>query len=178
MEILRKNDSLEKILPVDPRTVRSRAETVGSFFVEHDDFVYIGIKHHLENYFSQEMTSIILNFSTDGLPLGPSTSRRFWPVLMSWQGFDNLVFVISVTFFDNAERSVPVCSITRYLIPEIKQLVESGFRGIPVHIGHVTGDLPAMALLMQIRGHSGYFSCYKCNIEGQYLGLVGLKHAF
>ncbi len=170
LEILkRNNESLDEQLPMDPRTVISRATTTSAFPVEEDHFVYLGIRCHLDEICATRPAEIVLNFSTDGMPLGSSKTRKFWPVFMTTPTVPGRVYVISVRYFDRNSPAVTVYLVLGPLLGELNQLLEHGFNGIQVKIGFITADLPAMALLKQIKGHAGYFSCYKCAVEGEYI---------
>lgn len=63
----------------------------------------------------------------------------------------------------------------RPLIYQLQKLFNVGFN-VTLSSCTVTGkafwiasvvDLPAAAAFLQVKGHSGYFSCWSCHIEGQ-----------
>ncbi|CAI6361616.1 unnamed protein product [Macrosiphum euphorbiae] len=66
-------------------------------------------------------------------------------------------------------------SINEYLsefFEELNELLTNGLQIIDlilnVHIKGIIDDAPARAFIKQVKGHSGYFGCEKCEEEGEY----------
>lgn len=61
----------------------------------------------------------------------------------------------------------------RDFIDEAKILVTEGFeyggKHISVFIHSSIADAPAKSFVTATKGHTGYFSCFKCTIEGEYM---------
>lgn len=148
--------------------MKNRALVVNKhFIVESPEFLFVGIKYHLEKLeLKQEITKIVINLSTDGLPLYNSgRGQRFWPFVMQIDGYTD-IHVVSIY----AGVCDPTADILVHplLLDELKDLYDNGWNGLAFEIGFITCDLMAMAKLKGIKGPSGYDSCYKCVIKGYY----------
>ncbi|KAF0682496.1 Uncharacterized protein FWK35_00038597, partial [Aphis craccivora] len=57
-------------------------------------------------------------------------------------------------------------------VTEAKCLIQNGFqfenKKIMLKIRMLTADTPAKSFILNVKGHSGYYSCTKCCIEGEY----------
>ena len=156
-------------LPFTARSVFARTMTTPEFVVESDNFIYIGIKEGLKYVFGAhpEASSVTLNFSTDGLPLSKSSSQKIWPLMMSYDIAPGTVSVIAVCYgvSDPSESD-----LLDKFIEELNSVLTVGFTyndiNYQVNFGYFVSDLPALALVKCIKGHAGYSSCPKCDIEG------------
>lgn len=140
-------------LPSDARTLM---ETVRSSSVEilgNGQVLYYG----LENMITQlpENISLQLEINVDGLPLFKSSKTEFWPILGCLN--NSKPFVIAI-YCGNGKP--PLDQFVNPFLCEIKR------RG--VNIAKIVCDSPARAFLKQIKSHSGYSSCDKCDIVGEY----------
>lgn len=58
-------------------------------------------------------------------------------------------------------------------IEELNKILTNGFQFnnliLKVHIKGIFANAPARAFIKQVKGHSGYFGCEKCEEEGEYL---------
>lgn len=59
-----------------------------------------------------------------------------------------------------------------YLITDLKYYKESGFvfknTQFEIEVGHFVCDAPARAFLLNVKSHSGFYCCTKCNQKGDY----------
>lgn len=153
-------------LPTDPRTVKTRAMSVNDrFLVEEPGRLFVGIKYHLRNLeIKPDMKKIVVNFTTDGLPLYNSgRGQRIWPFLMKIDGYE-AVHVVSV-YCGDCDPTADIL-VDTLLLDELQELFEHGWGKLKFEIGYITCDLQAMAKLKGIKAPTGYHSCYKCKIRG------------
>ena len=133
-----------------------------------------GIVHILSSNYSAvaNLTTIDLIVNVDGLPLFKSTSQQFWPILGHFSNLD--VFVIAL-FYGNSKPS----SVEEYLqdfIEEVNRLNVAGIIHEEKHykfgVKCFCCDAPARCFLKCIIGHSAYFACERCVVEGTWSGRV------
>jgi len=156
-------------LPMTARCVFARTMTTLQFPVETDNFLYIGIAEGLKYVLGAypQARNVTVNFSTDGLPLSKSSSQKIWPLMMSTNVAPGTVSVVAVCYGESDPSPTKLLS---NFIEELNQLLLGGYshndRNIEIQFGYFVSDLPALALVKCIKGHAGYYSCPKCNIEG------------
>lgn len=173
-----KSHSCLNYLPSDPRTL---LKTPNKLTIVKE--LYPGIYHHfgLENGLNQYLkknkefllnnTEIEIIISVDGLPLSKSSSNNLWPILGS---IYKTSFVFLIGAFHSTESTKPKCAISFMadFVTEAKCLIQNGFqcenKKIMLKIRMLTADTPAKSFILNVKGHSGYYSCTKCCIEGEY----------
>ena len=76
-----------------------------------------------------------------------------------------------IGLFYDQEKPGNIEEFLRYFVDEMKDLIENGFRYLDevfeVTFHALICDVPAKAMLMNIKGHTGYNSCTSCHIVGQ-----------
>ncbi|KAL4126822.1 hypothetical protein QTP88_011031 [Uroleucon formosanum] len=84
----------------------------------------------------------------------------------------NFIFLISA--FHSTESTKPKCAVSFMadFVTEATFLVENGFqfknKKIMLKIKILIADTLAKSFILNVKGHSGYYSCTKCCIEGEY----------
>ena len=166
-------------LPKDPKTLMRRYKPTRNLIMkETKEFAYIGVRNSLillyetkNNAFDNGAATIKLAFNVDGLPTSKSSSAEVWPILMSTDIARDYVQVIAV-YYGAKKPSANVLLVD--FITELGPLLENGIQiqdGSTVIqkrlvLDYVVCDLPALALVKGITGHSGYASCPKCTVFG------------
>jgi len=117
-----------------------------------------------------QLSVIELWFNIDGLPIDKRGSS-FWPILCGLCINDSIKLFIVGSYFGLKKPS----SINEYLsefFEELNELLTNGLQIIDlisnVHIKGIIDDAPVRAFIKQVKGHSGYFGCEKCEEEGEY----------
>jgi hypothetical protein len=114
-----------------------------------------------------------LQISVDGIPLSRSSSKQFWPILGCVVNIKNSKpFAIGVYFGDEEPSSSSL--FLKQFVEEASEVINKNILGlnnniIKVEISAFVCDAPARAFVSNIKGHSGYFGCGKCIIEGDYV---------
>lgn len=115
--------------------------------------------------------TIELVANVDGLPLAKSSSSQLWPILCYVRPHPEKVFMVGLYW--GMEK--PHCSnaYMETFINEVQDLQENGVEIHNVKYNFLMDcyalDAPAKAYVLKIKGHSGFSSCTKCKIEGEYL---------
>lgn len=172
------NPFLNNCLPVDARTLLQTPRTYIIRSVEPGSYFHFGLENCLKNLIIYSDTSELLNLdcleiliNIDGLPLSKSSSSQFYPILCSL--VINKSFVDMVGIYHGYEKPLDPNSFLSDFINEAVQLTQNGFtfnkRHFSFKIKGFVCDVPAKSFILQTKGHSGYFSCSKCNIEGKYI---------
>jgi len=107
----------------------------------------------------------------DGLPISKSTSQQFWPILGYIVPNNNAVFPIGIYF--GLEKPADSNDFIFDFVSEAKDLIMNGIiinnELYSVRIHFICCDTPAKSFVLKIKGHCGFFSCTRCQIEGEYL---------
>lgn len=136
-------------------------------------FVYIGMANNLRRTINVNLhreKEIVLQFSSDGLPLFKSSNHEFWPLLGRIHHEEVIYepFIIAV----HSGKGKPSC-VDTYLqkfIEELNLLLNTGIeisgKKFDVKVMCFICDRPARAFLKCIKGHTGYFACERCTVKG------------
>lgn len=106
----------------------------------------------------------------DGVPLYKSSNQQFWPILVKIPEIHDSPLIVSI--FSGMKKPC----INEFLEEFVNECLSlnDGFihydKNYKLVITHFICDLPALAFIKQIKGHSGYSSCHKCNVAGKYNG--------
>ena len=124
-----------------------------------------------------QQTEIHVQVNIDGIPLHKSTSSQFWPILGKiCSPFKSIPFLIGLFYGRCAKPS----SIRAYLSDFINEcllfqnqslkFVIDGYR-VPVFVKlqSFICDAPAKSMVKCVIGHTGFSSCHKCTVHGDYI---------
>lgn len=166
-------------LPRDKRTLCKTPRKTGNVMIFDDPgstYLYIGLSYNLNKFLHMydgdfnKKDSIDLDFNIDGIGLSKSTASELWPILMSVAGYPE-VYVVAC--HHGASKPTDMNSYFQEFVHELNILQGSGFKYLQktyiVHIRAFICDAPARSSVLNIQGHSGYFPCHKCYIEGVHI---------
>jgi len=117
------------------------------------------------------LTDIIkIAIGVDGLPLSASSSSQFWPILAYIMPHHEHVFPIGIYYGQEKPRNSD--EFLKDFISEVILLTTNGItingskKNIVIEV--ICCDAPARAFLLKVKNHSGFFSCTRCTVEGDY----------
>lgn len=157
--------------PKDYRSLLRTPRKVPVTIVEPGEYCHVGLQRCLESYLQickPKSFGIGIQINVDGLPLYSSTSLQFWPILGSISGTD-VVFPIGI--YVGKSKPADVHQYLEAFVEEAMNLTENGFiylgNKYTVNIDSFICDTPARAYICNIKGHTGYYCCGKCQIKGR-----------
>lgn len=161
-------------MPYDSRTLLTTPKSTGSdiISVNPGKYFHFGLESGLLRYAPSSLNDTIkVAIGIDGLPLSKSSSSQFWPILAYVIGpFPKQVFPIGI--YHGYEKPKDSDLFLAEFIKEAKHLVSDGIQingnTKKVIISVFCCDAPARAFILKIKSHSGFFSCARCTIEGEY----------
>jgi len=113
--------------------------------------------------------------NVDGLPIAKSSGSQLWPILVKIRNFPNSKPFI-IILFHGYEKPGNVNEYLSALVEELLNLYSSGLEWagqiVNVELFCFLCDAPAKACVTCTKLHSGYFSCSKCCVEGDWHGRV------
>lgn len=171
-----KTDSHNSYLPIDPRTLLQtpryteiREMAPGSYwhyglrrslidFIEHNSIMFVKYEN-----------TISLSINVDGLPLAKSSTSVLWPILGCLIDY-SIVFLIGA-YHGNCKPNDAAVFLNDFVIEAI-DIVRNGliYNGkiYKIIIKQIICDAPAKAFILNVKTFSGYSSCTKCCVEGDY----------
>ncbi|XP_046408227.1 uncharacterized protein LOC124172778 isoform X2 [Ischnura elegans] len=161
-------------LPSDSRTLLCTPRITAIKEVAPGSYCHFGLSHGVMSFISSNpklkfKDNITVSVNIDGVPLTNSSGSCLWPILGCVDPY-NAIFVIGA--YHGFEKPHDV---NCYLEDFVKEAVDLTSNGIQ-HNGHylqfsiekIICDSPAKAFILKVKSHSGYSSCSKCTVEGEY----------
>lgn len=169
-------------IPADPRTLLKTPNKAYGTKMGSGLFHYFGIAETLNslcialNINVTSSTEFSLAVNIDGLPLSKSSASSFWPILCSVKSIEalkNEVFLVALYHGHDKPNS------NDFLLDFVNECAKLTTIGILIKtvickfkIEMLICDTPAKSFVLSLKSHSGYFSCTKCNQEGEMINNV------
>ena len=166
-------------LPKDARTLLKTPKSIEIIPMDSGHYYYFGISKGLKGFLSNlvitsDMFSdgiIHLALNVDGIPLFNSSVAGIWAILARVCNFTSVVFTVGI--YQGTGKPASVHAFLHDTIEEMKLLLENGFHenGVKytIMLDMVCADTPARSFIKNIKGHSGYYGCDRCDIKGTYI---------
>lgn len=159
-------------LPLDSRTLLNTPRYTDVKPVEPGFYSHIGIEEGILNYLKTSvniMNTIQILVNIDGLPISKSGSSELWPILgLIYKS--NFVFLIGL--YHGYQKPSDIFAFLNDFIEEASNLINIGItyqgKTYGFSIKGFCADAPAKALILNVKYHTGYSSCTKCDIVGDY----------
>ncbi|CAI6352292.1 unnamed protein product [Macrosiphum euphorbiae] len=161
---------------VDARTILKCSNTNSTeiLSVPPGKYYHFGIANGLKNinnFLNNSEGTIKINIGIDGLPLTKSSGSSFWPILGSIQYFSS-TYVFMIGLYWGLEKPMDSNIFLDNMVKELKELSSIGM-STPygtkiVLVNCISCDAPAKSFVTKTKGHSGFYSCPRCDIEGIY----------
>lgn len=160
-------------LPKDARTLLRTIRKVNAEG-EPKNYYHFGLRNCIENLLSRQsfinLSIIEVYINIDGLPLFKSSSSEVYPILCSIISNCSEVGVVGIY---NGNQKPPDANI--FLQSFVKEARDLTINGIeikgqiyPFKIRAFICDVPATSFIKYTKGHTGYNSCNKCTVKGEY----------
>lgn len=164
-------------LPKDARTLLQTPRSVKVTKIGDGSYWYRSLKEKLIQICKKRKcpTLLELGIHCDGFPPFKSSKLEFWPIQCWIRNLKMRPFFVGLHFGTSKPTSLEL--FLRPLLNDLHDLLKNGLQikinglisNFVVKIHQMIFDAPARAFLKCIIGHSGYFSCEKCEEEGVYL---------
>ncbi|KAB0790333.1 hypothetical protein PPYR_04728 [Photinus pyralis] len=174
------HDHINEPLPLDARTLLNTTRNVSTECVHPGEYYHFGLSAAIHNIFkcvgthrfkNSDQISLLLNI--DGLPLAKSSHSQVYPILISIFGHK---CVRMVGIYHGYEKPKDANLFLKRFVQDAIEVINNGItidnNKYLIRIKCIVCDAPAKSFIKCIKGHTGYFSCTKCQIEGQYLAKV------
>ncbi|VEN58351.1 unnamed protein product [Callosobruchus maculatus] len=179
LNILR-NNAIPHQLPSDARALLGTVRKIeGIKVVPPGKYYHFGIEDCLRvlvksvssiDEYVLKNDSIELNINIDGLPISKSSSSQVYPILCSISG-TSIVEMIGIYY--GVQKPQDPNLFLETFISEVTTIINNGFytngKLYSIKIKAFICDAPAKAFIKCIKSHTGYSSCTKCLIEGEYV---------
>ena len=161
-------------LPLDSRTLLATPTSTNIINLETGEFCYFGIQKVLSKIVGNNsfIKEIHVCFNVDGIPLFKSSKLQLWPILGLIKNIPHSSpFTIAV--FCGKNKPKPLDTFLKPFIEELNNLLQNGFINeskdyFNVKVHSFICDAPARAYLKCTKSHTGYSSCDKCTVHGEY----------
>lgn len=161
-------------LPKDARTLLGTPRKVNIDVVAPGHYYHFGLSNSIETLLSrcpfQNLHCIEVNINIDGLPLFKSSSSQVYPILCNLVENYNEVDVVGI--YHGYEKPADANVFLQSFAEEARNLTIHGVkikgRTYSFKIRSFICDVPAKSFITYTKGHSGYCSCSKCTVEGEY----------
>lgn len=165
-------------LPSDARSARKtprklKFEKNGEGIMYHRDLGAC-LKEEIRISNEPVPSTLELEVYTDGMPPN-KTKFQIWPVMVKIRNFiHSKPFIVSCYGGIQKPNSNLLC---RSLIDQYLNFANEPFEyddlNLEVKIIKVKGDLPAVAQMVGVKNHGGFYACRKCFIKGTYVAGYG-----
>jgi len=164
----------------DPRTLLKTPKNTNIIEIDSGHYCHLGVKNCLKKIIenkralNNKINTVNLLVNIDGAPLvGNSSEKGLWIILCRDPEVES-VHLIGV--YCGAKKPEDQNNFLKYFVEESVDLINNGFTHNEilyyVRIYGFICDAPAKAFVLCTTYHSGYSSCSKCLIEGEYYSSV------
>lgn len=167
-------------LPQSAQTLRNTLRDTAHAMktVSGGEYCHLSLTNGLTNIIKQNcitLDNLKLQFNVDGIPLFKSSNLSLWPILCLVKNIPLKVpFVVGM--FCGKEKPGSASEFLADFVTEACTLVKDGLlvdqqtKTIKIH--SFVCDAPARAFIKGIKYPTGYSSCDKCTVHGEYDGKV------
>lgn len=158
-------------LPKDYRTLLGTPKDTLIAEMQPGSYLHFGLSSVLKSLISNmqsEDSTLNLSINIDGLPLFESNTASLWPILVSLTN-SNHVTPFGIYFGMSKPRDLHEF-LSRF-VEEYNTIQQDGgflYNGkiYNLRIKSLICDTPAKSFILQVKHHTGFYSCTKCKIKG------------
>lgn len=163
--------------PIDSRTLMYTPKETSLKLRNVDPsglYYHFGLAAGLEKYIPGYMLNVQIVIGIDGLPLFKSSGAQFWPIMgyvVVKPPLIKKVFPIGLYF--GYEKPKDSNTFLQDFVAEASNILNNGLivnhvkRKISISV--FCCDAPAKAFILKVKNHTGFSSCTRCTVEGEYL---------
>lgn len=164
----------------DPRTMLKTPKYTHRIEMDSGQYCHLGVASFIEKLIksrlagNHKINTVNLLVNIDGAPIvGKSSEKGLWLILC--KEFDSKgVHVIGI--YCGTKKPENHNTFLQMFVNELTELINSGFiyqeQTYNVRLYGLICDAPAKAFILCTKYHSGYYSCSKCVIKGEYFSSV------
>lgn len=137
-------------------------------------FTYIGIEKNLRYIIDPNIynkSEIILSINIDGADLFEKTKNGIWPILGKLYNVKYKSKPFLIAFYYGHSKPESARDFLKMFVAEVNVLIHEGIDIESVHyesnIKAFVCDTPARAFVKRCKGHTGFYSCERCDIKGE-----------
>lgn len=172
-------------LPKDYRSLCYTPRKTDIQTIDNGSYIHIGIKRCIEQFLQKKQTpisnEILIDLNIDGVPVAIKSIFSLWPILVSIADTTD-VYVVGVFYAKGKPTNIN--SYMKQFVDEFLFLQNNGCeiddKRYCIAIRCIICDAPARAFLLDIKGHTGFCSCHKCEVIGKEIlnriVFPGIKH--
>ena len=168
-------------LPTTCRTLLDTPRKTPIVEITSGHYYHFGLANGIKNVLRKLQTvslfglTLQLILNVVGLPIAKSSGSQLWPILVKIRNFSNSKPLI-IGLFHGYEKPGNVNEYLSALVEELLNLYSNGLEWagqiVNVELFCFLCDAPAKACVTCTKLHTGYFSCSKCCVEGDWHGRV------
>lgn len=165
--------------PKDPRTLLQTPRNTDVLEMGNGQFYHFDIINIVKKMITKKrqkdinIATLDLLVNIDGMSISRSSKGCFWPILVS-ENLCDKVYVAGL-YYGYTKPKDPNEFLNRF-VSDIKPLVTTGFidneTTVKVNLSALICDAPAKSFILAVKSHTGFFSCTKCTIRGEWDGRV------
>ena len=171
------NEYTDTKFPKHPGTLLKTPKSTIIQCMSPGEYCHLGLNNAIKNIIatsnvSRNQINILVNI--DGAPIaGNSSEKGLWLILCKDAEL-NSVYVVGIYF--GVKKPEDPNEFLKQFVEEATSLIINGYRHndktVAIRIHGFICDGPAKAFILNTKHPTGYFSCSKCIIEGEYYGAV------
>lgn len=162
--------------PIDCRTLLAtpKQNSYSIKTVKPGSYFHFGLGAGINRYAPPNLKQIRVAIGIDGLPISKSSGAQFWPkmaYILTDLPFSKRVFPVGIYY--GYEKPKDSNEYLSDFVTEALDLINNGMflnnHTIKISIDLICCDTPAKSFILKVKGHSGFSSCTRCHIEGEYI---------
>lgn len=157
----------------DTRTLLKTPRQTEIYKICGGEYFYRGITYVIKNMLlkcNNSCEHIHLMLNIDGLPISKSSNASLWPILCS-STMDSNVYIVGAYYGHTKPEDSN--AFLEPLVDDLTYLINEGYLHnnniIKISLFALICDAPAKSFVLCTKSHTGFNSCTKCIIEGEYI---------
>lgn len=162
--------------PIDCRTLLGtpKQNSYSIKAIKPGSYFHFGLGVGILRYAPPNLNIIKIAIGIDGLPISKSSGAQFWPIMayiITDIPFYKKVFPVGIYY--GYEKPMDSNEYLSDFVTEAIDLINNGIHlnnhNLKISIDMICCDTPAKSFILKVKGHSGFSSCTRCHIEGEYI---------